>query len=95
MTADQMTWGQINFGNGNGVWSSDVYCDNRLFYNDARQFDCEETVWTIGDVTRLIDGLITEDPVILTHPASDVNGDGTVTISDVASLIDTLLNTGK
>ena len=92
VTADEMTWGQINFGDGHGVWSSDVYCDNRLFYKGSTQFVCEETVWSIGDVTRLIDGLITEDPVILTHPASDVNCDGTVTISDVSFLIDVLLN---
>ena len=91
VTPDKMTWGQINFGNGHGVWSSDIYCDNKLYYTGEQQFDCEETVWSIADVTSLIDAILTNDIEILLHPKSDVNNDGTVSIADVTSLIDKLL----
>lgn len=90
-TEESLTWGQTTFGNGQGVWSSDVFIDNVLSYTGGQLFDCEETVWSIADVTRLIDGILLNDMEILLHPGSDVNEDGDVSIADVTSLIDLLL----
>ena len=91
VTEDSMTWGQTTFGTGWEVWSDNVYENNVLAYNGDQLFECEKTVWHISDVTWLIDGILYEDPEVLTHPASDVNGDGSVTISDVTSMIDQML----
>ena len=90
VTEDAMTWGQTTFGTGS-VWHDNVYIDNVLAFNSSQKFDCESTVWNISDVTRLIDGLLSEDPEITTHPASDVNEDGDVNIDDITTLIDKLL----
>ena len=90
VTEDAMTWGQTTFGTGS-VWHDNVYTDNVLAFNSSQKFDCESTVWNISDVTRLIDGLLSEDPEITTHPASDVNEDGDVNIDDITTLIDKLL----
>lgn len=91
-TEQSLTWGHTTFGTGHGVWSDDIFIDNVLSYTDGRLFDCEETVWSIADVTRLIDGILLNDLEILLHPGSDVNEDGTVSIADVTSLIDVLLS---
>jgi hypothetical protein len=90
VTEDAMTWGKTTFGTGT-VWHEDVYIDNKLTYNGNQKFECELTVWNIGNVTQLIDGLLSEDPEVITHPASDANEDGDVTIVDVTAIIDKLL----
>ena len=46
---------------------------------------------TIGDVTALIDALLTEDWDSINYDNGDCNEDGTVTIGDVTALIDFLL----
>lgn len=91
VTGESMTWGNTTFGTGDGVWSSDTYCDNVLSYTGENTFRCTATVWSISDVTRLIDGLLSDDPEVKTHPASDQNDDGEVNVTDVTSLIDRLL----
>ncbi len=90
VTEDAMTWGKTTFGTGT-VWHEDVYIDNKLTYNGNQKFECELTVWNIGNVTQLIDGLLSDDPEVITHPASDANEDGDVTIVDVTAIIDKLL----
>ena len=95
VSEDAMTWGNTTFGDGNQHWSTDTYCDNVLTYNGDNVFDCEKTVWSISHVTRLIDGLLSDDPEVLTHPASDQNEDGEVNVSDVTCLIDRLLGNAR
>ena len=43
------------------------------------------------DLQWLIDGILSGDPSVINDPAADVNGDGTVNVSDVTHLIDLLL----
>ena len=91
-TASALTWGNTTFGDGNGLWSTSTFCDNVLSYNSGEEaFVCEETQWSVDDLAQLVDGLLTEDPVLLTHPASDPNDDGQVDLGDITSLIDILL----
>lgn len=90
VTQDGMTWGNTTFGNGKGVWSADIFCDNTLTFKD-KSFDFTPTVWNISDVTRVIDGILTSAPEIILLPSSDPNDDGDVDISDVTWLIDRLL----
>lgn len=47
---------------------------------------------TIGDVTQLIDYLLSEAGTISSQEAADCDGDGKITIGDVTSLIDYLLS---
>lgn len=91
VTQDGMTWGNTTFGDGRGLWSSDIFCDNVLSFND-KLFDFTPTIWNINDVTRVIDGILTKAPEIILLPSSDPNDDGDVDVSDVTWLIDRLLN---
>jgi hypothetical protein len=47
---------------------------------------------SIGDVTGLIDALLTGDPDVLSNPYADVNGDGKISIGDITALINMLLS---
>ena len=50
---------------------------------------------SIGDVTSIIDALLSNDLDVLNRLNADVNNDGLITIGDVTALIDMLLsNTG-
>lgn len=46
---------------------------------------------SIGDVTGLIDAILSGNPDMLSNPYADVNGDGKISIGDVTALIDMLL----
>jgi len=92
VTDDGLTWGKTTFGDRMGTWSSDIYENNRLYFADTQEFEFQETVWVINDVTRLIDGILADDIDVLIHPASDMNDDGDVNITDISTLIDRLLH---
>ena len=47
---------------------------------------------TIGDVTTLIDYLLSESASVSSEDAADCDGDGKITIGDVTTLIDYLLS---
>lgn len=78
-------------------WLSEriAWMDEQLDYNpDAHlmgDVDCDGEV-NIGDVTMLIDYLLTLDATGIDITAADCDQDGEVTISDVTSLIDFLLS---
>ena len=45
----------------------------------------------IGDVTDLIDYLLSNDATLINTANADIDGNGDINISDVTELIDTLL----
>ena len=49
----------------------------------------------VGDVTALIDYLLTQDGTHELPAAADVDGDGEVTIADLSQLIDVILLTAS
>ena len=95
VTQGAMTWGDTTFGDGQGTWSSNTFCDNVLSFSMMGGFSCEPTVWNISHVTNLIDGLLRNEPELLCHPSSDVDENGVVDIADITCLIDKLLNQGR
>ena len=91
-TDEAITWGKTTFGDGNGQWSQNVFGENVLSYGNTMMFECEMTVWTIADVTKLIDGILNDDIETLVNPASDMNDDELVNVTDISLLIDRLLH---
>lgn len=78
------------------IGSLEVYQSQRewSFFQDIRPLgDADgDGLLTIGDVTNLIDYLLSGSGNGLDRGAADVDGDGVVGIADVTELIDTLLN---
>ena len=79
---------------------SDLYVTNankrKLGEFDEPEFevgDCDgDGKITIGDVTTLIDYLLSESASVSSEDAADCDGDGKITIGDVTTLIDYLLS---
>ena len=79
---------------------SDLYVTNankrKLGEYDEPEFDlgdCDgDGKITIGDVTTLIDYLLSESASVSSEEAADCDGDGKITIGDVTTLIDYLLS---
>ena len=103
VTAQAITWGVTTPGDGAQTW--DGWRDNRLYYTDGTQFvipgdepsflrgdvDGNGEV-KIGDVTALINYLLSGDPTGVNLPAADCDQNGDIKIGDVTALINYLLS---
>ena len=103
VTPDEITWGLTTPSDNDGRWYG--WYDNRLYYTDGNTFVLPITslrgdvnrdgAVTIGDVTTLIDHLLSSDydesdefsPI-----NADANLDESISIGDVTTIIDYLLS---
>lgn len=98
-TTEEITWGQTTPTDHATTWPG--WNNNRLYFTDGSTFVLSQDSMrgdvngdgsvTIGDVTALIDYLLTNDPTGVVIANTDCNLDQSITIGDVTALIDYLL----